>query len=88
MRNLETTTRLDVDEAMVRIRSFFGKGGLGLDLTEEEGNCLTFNGGGGYVRAAAGDCQGGTTINLVTQEWEHQIDRFAGSLPRTGRKQI
>ena len=82
MRNLETTTALDVGEAISRIKGYFGPGGLGLTLTEEEENCLAFSGGGGYVRAAVDDCEGRTTINLVTQEWEYQIDSFALSLPR------
>ncbi len=85
MRNLETTTRLSLEEARGRIKGFFGPGGLGLEVTEEEKNCLTLSGGGGYVRATMEDCDGVTTIDLVTQEWENQIDRFAASLPRTSK---
>lgn len=81
MVNLDVTTKLKPEEAAERIRKFFGKGGLGLEITEETSQCLTFEGGGGYVTATLCPEQDKTRINLVTQEWDIQVRQFASSLP-------
>ncbi len=80
MLNLEVQTGLSQEEVTDRIRKFFGKGGLGLSITEDSPPCLTFEGGGGYVSASI--CAEGpkTKVRLVTQEWEHQIKEFASTL--------
>jgi hypothetical protein len=81
MLNLEVRTRLTDKEVIDQLKKFFGKGGLGLNLTEEGPQCLTFEGGGGYVTATFCREEGKTRINLVTQEWDFQIKTFASSLP-------
>ena len=81
MRNLEATTKLNPEKVVERLKDFFGPGGLGLDLTDEAADCLTFSGGGGYVTADLRQEGGRTKVGLVTQEWEAQIDKFAAKLP-------
>ncbi len=81
MLNLEVTTKLSQEEVIQRLKKFFGKGGLGLDLTEEAPQCLTFEGGGGHVNATICSEEGKIRMNLVTQEWENQVKNFASSLP-------
>ena len=81
MLNLDVKTKLSQEEVMKRIKKFFGKGGLGLDVTEEAPQCLTLEGGGGHVTATLCPEEGKTRINLVTQEWENQVKKFASSLP-------
>ena len=81
MLNLEVTTKLSQGEVIQRLKTFFGKGGLGLDLTEEAPQCLTFEGGGGHVTATICSEEGKIRVNLVTQEWENQIKKFASGLP-------
>jgi hypothetical protein len=80
MLNLQVKTKLSPDAVVDRIRSFFGKGGLGLQLTEETGGCFTFQGGGGYVSATVCVEDGKTRVDLLTQEWEHPVKEFAASL--------
>jgi hypothetical protein len=81
MINLEVKTKLSQEEVVKRLKKFFGKGGLGLDIREETPQCLNLEGGGGYVTATL--CLEGakTRIDLVTQEWDHQVKEFASSLP-------
>ena len=81
MLNLEVRTKLSQEEVIQQSKKFFGKGGLGLDIAEETPQCLTFQGGGGYVTATL--CSEGdkTRINLVTQEWDYQVKKFAAGLP-------
>lgn len=81
MLNLEVKTRLSQEETSQQLKKFFGKGGLGLEVTEETPQCLTFEGGGGYVTASLCPEEGKTRIALVTQEWDYQVKKFASSLP-------
>ena len=81
MTNLDVRTKLKQEEVIGRLKEFFGKGGLGLEISEEAPQCLTFEGGGGHVTAAVCAEEGKTRINLVTQEWDYQVRKFASSLP-------
>jgi hypothetical protein len=81
MINLDVKTKLKQEEIIDRLKGFFGKGGLGLEITEETPLCLTFEGGGGYVTATLCSEENKIRINLVTQEWDSQVKRFASGLP-------
>ncbi len=81
MINLEVKTKLKQEEILDRLKRFFGKGGLGLEITEENPQCLTFEGGGGYVTATLCSEENKTRINLVSQEWDFQVKQFASGLP-------
>lgn len=81
MINLERKTKLTPEEAVKRLKGYFGKDGLGLDLTEGNDSCLSFSGGGGYVKATICLEGGKTLINLVAQEWEYQAKEFLSELP-------
>ena len=77
MINLEAASRLSPDKIANKAIAFFGPGGLGLKITEQSDACLTFTGGGGHV--SVGLCRDGklTKVNLISQEWESQVERFA-----------
>jgi hypothetical protein len=81
MLNLDVKTKLNQEEIIQRLKKFFGKEGLGLKITEEAPQCLTFGGGGGHVTATLCPEGGKIRINLVTQEWENQVKKFASGLP-------
>jgi hypothetical protein len=80
MINLEARTKLTPEQVASSLKKFFGKGGLGLELTEDAPQCLTFEGGGGYVTATLCLDEGKTRINLVGQEWDYQVKEFVSSL--------
>jgi len=80
MINLEAKTRLTPEQVASSLKKFFGKGGLGLELTEEAPQCLTFEGGGGYVTATLCQDEGKTRISLAAQEWDYQVKQFISSL--------
>jgi hypothetical protein len=81
MTNLDVRTKLKQEDVIDRLKKFFGKGGLGLEIAEEAPQCLTFEGGGGYVTATVCPEEGKTKINLVSQEWDYQVKKFASGLP-------
>lgn len=80
MLKLELKTTRSPEEAVQKLKRFFGQGGLGLDLKEETSVCLTFEGGGGYVIATLCQEGGGTRVDLATQEWENQVREFSSRL--------
>ncbi len=80
MINLEKQTKVPAEEVITRLKKFFGKGGQGLELTDESGQCLNFTGGGGYVNATVCAEAGKTRVSLVSQEWETQAREFLSKL--------
>ena len=80
MINLEAKTRLTPEQVASSLKKFFGEGGLGLELTEESPQCLTFEGGGGYATANFCRDEGKTRITLATQEWDYQVKEFVADL--------
>jgi len=81
MLNLEVKTKLSQEEITQRLKKFFGKGGMGLEITDETPQCLRFEGGGGHVTATLCPEEEKTRITLVTQEWDYQVKKFVSSLP-------
>jgi hypothetical protein len=80
MLKLELRTGKSSEQVLQKLKSFFGQGGLGLDLKEETPACLTFEGGGGYVIATLCEEGGETRVDLVTQEWDYQVREFSSRL--------
>ncbi len=81
MLNLEIRTKLTERDVVDHLKKFFGEGGLGLALTEEGPQCLTFEGGGGHVTATLCPEKGKTRVTLVSQEWDYQVKKFVTGLP-------
>ena len=81
MLTLDVRTKVAEKEVIEQLKKYFGKGGLGLELTDEGPQCLTFEGGGGHVTATLCQEEGKTRVNLVTREWDFQVKKFASSLP-------
>ena len=81
MTNLEIRTKLRQEEVVERLKKYFGKGGLGLEICQEMPQSLSFEGGGGYVTTTICPEEGKTMINLVTQEWDYQVKEFVSGLP-------
>jgi len=76
MLKLDVKTRLSEEQLKQRTKSFF-KDDLGLNITAEASDCVTFAGGGGYVTASFSRDQEATLVELETREWEEQAKQFA-----------
>jgi hypothetical protein len=81
MINIEGTTKLSEEEVVKSLKKYFGKGGLNLELTDEQPSCLTFTGGGGSLIATLCREEEKTRVNLVAREWEYQARQFISQLP-------
>ena len=80
MLSLECKSALPPAKVLEELKRSFGKGGLGLEVKEENPQCITFEGGGGYVTATLCEEEGMTRVDLVTQEWDYQVKQFASTL--------
>jgi hypothetical protein len=80
MLNLECKTALAPEKVLEELKRSFGKGGLGLEVKEENEQCITFEGGGGYITATLCKEKGKTRVEMVTQEWDYQVKQFASKL--------
>jgi len=80
MLNLELKTSLPQEDVIKRLKKFFAGKEMGLDLKEETAQCLTFEGGGGFVTATLCSEEGKTRVDLVTREWEYQVKQFASKI--------
>ena len=71
-------TKLDREEVIDRAAKFFGKDGEGLEETERNPCCISFEGVGGYVLVSIVDDEDGKkrTVDLETREFEYQAKRF------------
>jgi hypothetical protein len=69
-------TRLSPEEAIQKAAAFFGEGGLGLEMTEQNPCCLYFEGGGGHVLVTASEGEKKTMVVLETREWDYQVRQF------------
>ncbi len=82
MIKLSAQTKLSAEDAIKRAVSFFGAGGVGLDLKEQQGNCAHFEGGGGVVDVTACAEEKGCSLEIASQEWDEQAKEFVSRLPR------
>ena len=76
MLKLDVKTQLPEEEVKHRLKAFF-KVDNGLNITTEAPDCLTFEGGGGYVTATICREANETRVEFETREWEEQVKKFA-----------
>ena len=76
MLKIATTTKLSPEEAIKRAVEFFGPGGYGLEVKEQQPNCASFEGGGGGVDVTACVEEKRTSVELVSREWDYQVKEF------------
>lgn len=76
--SFETKKRAEevIKEAMV----FFGEGGLGLSVVEQNSCCVSLEGGGGHVSVTANPGEKKTMVDLETREWDYHVRRFMSEL--------
>lgn len=55
---------------------FFGPTGAGLDVKEQQGNRLHFQGGGGYILVQVSETAQGSEVELETREWDYPVKKF------------
>jgi hypothetical protein len=82
MLKLSTTTKLKPEEVIKKAVSFFGPGGYGLKVIQQNETNVTLEGGGGMVDISAGAEDKKTSVDFETREWEIQVKEFAGKIKK------
>ncbi len=72
----EKKVKKDTETLMKEAKTYFGPGGNGLEIVSEEDCCISFEGGGGYIRVSAVDEAKRSRVELETKEWDFQVKRF------------
>ena len=73
-------TRLNAPDVIVRASGYFGAGGEGLEETERNPCCISFEGAGGYVAVSVVDEEKRRTVDVETREFEYQAKRFLDTI--------
>lgn len=81
MLRISIKTKLSPEEATKRAIEFFGPGGYGLEVKEQAPTCARLEGGGGHVEVVACTDEKGTSMELISQEWDYQVREFIGKIP-------
>ena len=80
MLKLSTTTKLSPEEVIKRAVKHFGPEGYGLEVKEQAKCCAYFEGGGGGVEATAVAEGKGATVDLISREWDYQVEEFVRNI--------
>ncbi len=76
----ETTTKLNWEKVKKKAIDHFGKE-LGLTEVKNEGTCLDFEGGGGFVNIYFCIQENDEKkVELTTREWDRQVKSFMGKI--------
>jgi hypothetical protein len=78
---MEVHTALSGEDVSNRLKTFFGKGGLGLGMKVDCPDRLIFDDGEDYVSATIRVEGNGTLLNIVTSGKAVQVRRFVSELP-------
>jgi len=68
-------TNKSPEEIIQQAVNFFGKDGVGLEVTDRSPCCASFEGGGGHVSVTVNQGEK-TEVELVTREWDYDVKRF------------
>ena len=80
MLRMTSKTRLRPEEVVRRAVDFFGPGGYGLEIKEQAPACVYFEGTGGGVEVSACTDEEGTSLEIVSREWDNQVREFMGKI--------
>jgi len=80
MLKIATKTKLSPEEAIKRAVAFFGPGGYGLEVNEQSTHYAHFEGGGGGIEATACAEEKGTSVELLSREWDYQVKEFISKI--------
>ncbi len=80
MLKMAKKTKLSPEEVIKRAVEFFGPAGHGLKVKEQCADSVYFEGGGGIVEVTTCAEGKGTSVELVSREWDYQVKEFISKL--------
>jgi hypothetical protein len=79
MLTIEAHTKLTPNQTIEKAAQFFA-GGYGLTIKGKTDNEILLEGGGGGVDVSACDDEKGSTVQVVSREWDNQAKDFLMSI--------
>lgn len=73
-------SKLSPAQIVEKAVAFLGPGGYGLEVKDQGKDCVTFEGGGGYVTLTISETEEGTEVDLETREWDYPVKEFLGKV--------
>lgn len=80
MLKMTAKTKLTPEELIKRALAFFGPGGYGLEVREQTEDYICLEGGGGVIEVSASAQAKGSSVELISREWEYQLKEFLGTI--------
>jgi hypothetical protein len=77
MLKLNVRAKSRPEEVVKKALKFFGPGGYGLKVIEQNDSRVYFQGGGGGIEATTYSDKKRTSIDVETREWDYQVKEFA-----------
>ena len=76
MIRLEVKTKHAPEKTIEEAVAFFGPDGYGLEVKEQSADHAFFVGGGGSVAITVKPEDKKTAVDIVSQEWDYQVQQF------------
>ncbi len=76
MLKISKETKLQPEQILDKAVAFFGPEGEQLEEKDRDACCVTFEGGGGYVRVSVAEEGALQTVDVETREFEYQARQF------------
>ncbi len=81
MLRIGTRTKLSPETTIARAVAFFGPdGGLGLTVNDRTADSVCFSDASGGVDVYACSEDNGTSVDLISREWDRQVSEFIGKI--------
>jgi hypothetical protein len=77
---LGAKTRKDPVTILDQALEFFGPQGLGLEVNRRTADSVYFTGSGGFVQVTVKEEDGGTDVDIQSQEWDYDAKQFLGKI--------
>ena len=81
MLSMDVHTGLSTEDLSDRLRTCFGKEGLGLEPRENGPERYIFEGDRGFVTAILGPAGDKTFLRITTNDWAVEVKTFVSELP-------
>jgi hypothetical protein len=88
MLRMATTTKLTPEEAIKQAVKFFGPEGYRLEIKDQSPTCAYFEGAGGQVEVTSCTDEKGTSVELVSQEWDYLAREFLRKIAHSAEKKL
>jgi hypothetical protein len=80
MLKMELKTKLVPEEVIRRALAFFGPGGYGLEVKKQLPGYICLENGGGVVEVTASAESQGSSVELLSREWDYQLKEFMAAI--------